>query len=220
MRNRRERLRHFAPPSPTNPYQANMTDAQGGTSNTDETNSNKTRGAGSAFGLGALFRELGSAVEKLGKLADEDDTWRRTATFGDDNSSFKGVFDLQVRTGASAREGSDAGASTARPVTPTDLAGPSGKAPADAPSGRTVDVQERREPDVDVFDEGDHVLVVAEMPGVTAQDVALHLDGDVLTITADAEDRQYATEVVLPQAVSSVGAVQGNNGVFEIRCTV
>ena len=41
-------------------------------------------------------------------------------------------------------------------------------------------VEDIREPLVDVYDEDDHVLVLAEIPGVSKKDVQLELAGDRL----------------------------------------
>ena len=53
------------------------------------------------------------------------------------------------------------------------------------PSGETV-FEDVREPLVDVYEEEDHVLVLAEIPGVSKKDVQLDLAGDRLTIEAPA----------------------------------
>ena len=52
-------------------------------------------------------------------------------------------------------------------------------------------VQEVSEPVVDVFEEQDHILVVAEMPGIGAEDVRLEVKDDLLTITAEKGDKKY-----------------------------
>ena len=53
---------------------------------------------------------------------------------------------------------------------------------------------------VDVFDEADHVLVVAEMPGIGEEDVQVELKDDILTISAERGDQKYRKEVLLPAA--------------------
>jgi len=37
-------------------------------------------------------------------------------------------------------------------------------------------------PAVDIFDQGDEIVLVADMPGVTAESLAIHLDRGVLTV--------------------------------------
>ena len=80
-------------------------------------------------------------------------------------------------------------------------------------------VQEVREPVVDVFEEEDHVLVVAEMPGVGVEDVQITVEGDLLTILAERKDKKYRKEVLLPAVCAREKMqVTCNNGVVEIKC--
>ena len=84
---------------------------------------------------------------------------------------------------------------------------------------RTVWVQEIREPAVDLFEENDYVLVVAEMPGVSAADVRLEVKEDLLTISADRGGKKYQKEVLLPGAFQREKMVVScNNGILEIKC--
>ena len=95
---------------------------------------------------------------------------------------------------------------------------PFGNIRQDRESGRTV-VQEVREPVVDVFEEEDHVLVLAEMPGVSAEDVKITVEDDLLTISAERGDKKYRKEVLLPASTTREKThVTCNNGVVEIRC--
>ncbi len=64
-------------------------------------------------------------------------------------------------------------------------------------------VQEVREPVVDIFEEEDHVLVVAEMPGVSPEDVKITVEDDLLTISAERGDKKYRKEVLLPASCRS-----------------
>jgi len=76
-----------------------------------------------------------------------------------------------------------------------------------------------REPVVDVFEEEDHVLVVAEMPGISAEDVQLLVEDDLLTISAERGDKKYRKEVLLPAGFAREKMqVSCNNGVIEIKC--
>ncbi len=170
-------------------------------------------------GLGQLFRELESAVEKISDLAEEGKSWSNTTTLGSEDSGLQGVFDLNIRTGDDARR-SDSFGGHPRTPSPSARHTATDQSADDASTGREVPVEERREPETDVFDEGDHVLVVAEMPGVAADQVSLDLEGDVLSIEARTGDRTYATEVLLPQEASSPTDVQANNGIVKILCSV
>jgi HSP20 family protein len=96
---------------------------------------------------------------------------------------------------------------------------PFGNIRKDRESGHTV-VQEVREPVVDVFEEDDHVLVVAEMPGVSVEDVKITVEDDLLTISAERGDKKYRKEVLLPGQLQPArrSQVACNNGVVEIKC--
>jgi HSP20 family molecular chaperone IbpA len=180
--------------------------------------------------LSRLLHDLQGAVNTLGDLADQEADWSKTVRLGDaDGEGLDGVFDVQVRTGldAAGRRGHPrARRSDARPTGNRSTGNRSEADPATearstetrSAAEREVPVEERREPAVDVFDEGDHLLVVAEMPGVVAEQVEPSLDGDLLMLTAEAGPRTYATEVLLPRAPTPPLQVEANNGIVKILC--
>ena len=74
-----------------------------------------------------------------------------------------------------------------------------------------------REPLVDVFDEGDEIVIAAEGPGAGADDVAIRVDGDVLTINTRGA-LGFAKEVPLPHPVNADRIRKTcKNGVLEVR---
>jgi len=78
-------------------------------------------------------------------------------------------------------------------------------------------VDEVREPLVDVFDEGDTVLVVAELPGVAEEEITIDVKDDVLTFET-AGEKKYSKEVVLPCPVDAATMKKAHkNGVLELR---
>jgi len=79
-------------------------------------------------------------------------------------------------------------------------------------------VEEVREPIVDVFDEEDHILVIAELPGVSEDKIKIELTGDILNLTASDTDKKYAKEILLPSKVkpSSLKTTY-KNGILEIK---
>ena len=84
-------------------------------------------------------------------------------------------------------------------------------------SGDAV-VEDIREPLCDVYDEDDHVLVLAEIPGVSKKDVQLELAGDRLTIRARRGEKRYHKEVVLPETFSPENMQwECTNGILKIR---
>ena len=84
-------------------------------------------------------------------------------------------------------------------------------------SGDAV-VEDVREPLVDVYEEEDHVLVLAEIPGVSKKDVQLELSGDRLTIRAQRGEKRYRKEVALPQSFTQQNMHwECTNGILKIR---
>jgi HSP20 family protein len=78
-------------------------------------------------------------------------------------------------------------------------------------------VEEVREPMVDVFDERDHILVIAELPGVSESEIKVEVAGDILNLTASDKDRKYAREILLPGKVKLESIKTSyNNGILEI----
>jgi HSP20 family protein len=79
-------------------------------------------------------------------------------------------------------------------------------------------VESVREPMVDQFDEGEHLLVVAELPGVDANDIHFEVKEDILTLSATRGDRKYRKEVLLSAPVQAQGASSSyRNGIFELK---
>lgn len=79
-------------------------------------------------------------------------------------------------------------------------------------------IEEVREPIVDIFDEKDHILVVVELPGVKKDDITASVKGDVLILRAKGEKHKYLKEVLLPCQVSGeTKKTSYKNGILEIR---
>ncbi len=77
---------------------------------------------------------------------------------------------------------------------------------------------ETREPLVDVLDEGDRVVVLAELPGIDEKDIRLRVEGDILEIAAATRDRKYLKEVLLPALVQPETLESSyRNGILEIK---
>ena len=71
---------------------------------------------------------------------------------------------------------------------------------------------------VDVHEDDDEIRVIADLPGVEKDDIRLRCDGQVLTISASSERRQYDERIRLPDRVDEESAsATYNNGVLEVR---
>ena len=154
-------------------------------------------------GLGGIFKGLGDLVGKLNELAETGRELSQTGEIRGAAGQTRGIYGFSVKVGLG-----DEGPRIE----------PFGNIRRDVKSGRT-EVQEVREPMVDVFEEDDHLLLLAELPGISKEDVRIDLKDDVLTISAERGDKKYRKEVLLPRSVSKEKMqVSCNNGVLEIKC--
>lgn len=79
-------------------------------------------------------------------------------------------------------------------------------------------VRKERAPLVDVVEEGEDVVVVAELPGVEREDIVLHTVHDHLVISIDTPKRRFRKRLRLPAEVDPGSArVSYKNGVLEVR---
>ncbi len=143
----------------------------------------KTGEGGFEAGIGGILKGLGNLVERLGDLAETGEQLSRTGEIHGTGKEVKGIYGFTVKVGL----GGDG-----------PRIEPFGNIRKDPESGRSV-VQEIREPVVDVFEEDAHVLIVAEMPGISVEEVQIAVEDDLLTIEANARR----------QALSKRGAAAG-----------
>ena len=74
------------------------------------------------------------------------------------------------------------------------------------------------EPLVDVIEEDDEVIVVAELPGVDKDSIKVRVKGRTLTIEVDDAERPYHKVLELPSKVQKDNAKSAiRNGVLEVR---
>ena len=79
-------------------------------------------------------------------------------------------------------------------------------------------IPESAEPIVDIFDEGDCFLVVAELPGAEELSIRVELQEQTLRLWATGKFRNYRGEVALPGAARLASpAWTLNNGVINLR---
>src|SRR3990172_11606422 len=137
-------------------------------------------------GSGGFLAGLGSLIDQLGKLAEQTEqaggelTKTGELKAGSDKR-IKAVYGFSVKSGLGEKG---------------IKVEPFGNIRRDEAGGR-VEVHEIREPMVDVFDEPEHLLIVAEVPGIVQEDVQLELHEDVLTLAAGKGDKKYRKEVLL-----------------------
>jgi HSP20 family protein len=164
-------------------------------------------GSGSG-GLGGLLGGLTEFVDKLNQLAEKGQQISKTGNFdlgqggGEQQKPLRGVYGFSVKMGTGGE---------------SPKVEPFGNIRRDE-GGEPV-VEDAREPLVDVFDEGDHVLVLAEMPGVESRDVRIDVDGTQMELSASRGERKYHKRFELPSpADKSTVKLSEKNGIVEIRC--
>ncbi len=81
----------------------------------------------------------------------------------------------------------------------------------------TIDLRERREPLVDVFEDNNEIKVIAELPGVEKKDIKLYATENRLTISVDTPERKYYKELELPAEVDyNTAKTSYRNGILEV----
>lgn len=151
--------------------------------------------------FGGLFKGIGNFIDLVSKMTEEGkEEVSRTGEFKIKGmpGKAKGVYGFTVKMGLGG--------------VPTVEQFGNIRETAKGPT-----VEEVREPIVDVFDEEDKVLVIAELPGVEESSINLEVKDDILTISAEDKDRKYNKEVLLPSAVDvNTMKTSYKNGILEI----
>jgi HSP20 family protein len=163
------------------------------------------KGEEAGGGIEGIFRGLSDLVERLSDLAEKGEQLSKSGEFQWEGGKKegKGIFGFSVKVGLGGEE------VEVRPF---------GNIGKDKATGKSV-VREIREPLVDVFEEEDHVLIVAEMPGIEAEDVQLDLVDDVLTLSAQRGNKKYRKEILLPGTFRKDQiSVSCKHGIVEIKC--
>ena len=143
-----------------------------------------SRASGAGFVKG-----LSDLIEKLGELAETGREMRREGVLSQDDK-LKGVYGFRMKVGL----GGDA----------VDIE-PFGNVKLDKKSRHAV-VHEVREPLFDVIEEKDRILVIAEMPGITTDDISVSVDGDVMNVEASHRDRSIARRFCSPSRWCAAGS--------------
>jgi HSP20 family protein len=154
------------------------------------------------LGLGGIFKGFEKLVDLAGKLQDQDEINKEGEINLDHlKKGMKGVYGFTIKTAAAG--GGKSTVETFGNIRKT-------------PEGPKVD--EEREPMIDMFDEEDEIVIIAEMPGIEENDLKIDLKGDILDISAERDTRKYHKEILLPEKVEEGKMkVKYNNGILEIR---
>ncbi|MFA5294436.1 MAG: Hsp20/alpha crystallin family protein [Methanoregulaceae archaeon] len=146
------------------------------------------------FGLsfGGLLKELGDFTKDLVEMVEEGrDEMVKTGEISFDRAkNLKGMYGISVRMGGDG-------------IPKVDTFGRRPRS-------------ETREPIVDVFDEGNRLQVIAELPGVDENDITHSVEGSLLTINAGKGERKFHKEIDLGSEVKGKAKTHYTNGILEI----
>jgi len=147
-------------------------------------------------------------INDLAKLAEKSQIYQKRINLGK-----RGVIDFRV---------------SSRPIIGSYATEPTGRlkisklksktTPTHTPVPPPTASTKESEPIVDVFEEENHINVMAELPGVEENDVNLKIENNLLTISADTPARKYYKEVKLPISVEK-DPVESRykNGILEVK---
>ncbi|MBI4306770.1 MAG: Hsp20/alpha crystallin family protein [Chloroflexi bacterium] len=151
------------------------------------------------LGFGDLFKGLGNFMDLVGKMAEEGKSEIGETREVQGPSGMRGVYGFSVKMGLGGTPTIEQFGN----IRSTD---------------RGPEVSEVREPLADIFDEGDHILVVVELPGVAEADIAVEAKDDIFTVSAKSRDHKYAKELLLPAMVDPASLQRSyQNGILEVR---
>ena len=168
-----------------------------------DNNKTKNDSNASETHAGGILSGLAGILEKLDELTQTNTTFERAGKIPGSGEQIKGIYGFTIKTCVGEK---------------SPRVEPFGNINKDKKTGKTV-VQEIREPAVDVFENDGKLQIVAEMPGISTDDVKLEVKDDVLTITAEHGDKKYRKELLLPRVYPRKKMkLSCNNGVVEITC--
>jgi HSP20 family protein len=159
------------------------------------------------LGLGGVFRGLSDllqiAIELAERMPDTESSVSEVQRTGEAGSpkGLHAVYGVSVRVGGRG----------------APVVAQFGNVRQNAANEPVID--EEREPMVDVLDEVDYYIVIAELPGVAAEAVEWSLRGDrVLAVRAASEVRKYVRDIPLTEPVARDRAVSCfENGMLQVK---
>ncbi len=147
--------------------------------------------------LDKFFKEMGGLVRFLQQAGDQGLEINRRGRLDEMAPDLAaGMYDFHLRFGTLSGQGIDRQGSKPLATIP----------PAPV------------EPAYDLFDEPREVVIVVQVPGVSASDVRLDAQGNDLILDAGNGERRFARRIPLPMAADlDKASVSFTNGVLEIR---
>jgi len=153
------------------------------------------------LGFGNILKGIGNLFDLLSEVTETEEGEVTRSKKGGGEGKWKdaqGVYGFSIRVGAGGK---------AR-VEPFGNIRDTQRGPV---------VEEVREPMADVFDEGDTIQVICELPGVEAEEIQVKAQGDIVEISAEGKRRKYRKEILLGARVTLESLVTSyKNGILEI----
>jgi HSP20 family protein len=154
-----------------------------------------------------FLKGVGSLVEQLGKLSEQ-------AHKVGDEVSRSGVLNTGKKTRLTGVYGFTVKSALDKNSVKVE---PFGNIYKDQNLGE-IEIQEIREPLIDIFDESDYLLIIAEVPGIVQDDIRLELKDDILIFSAENGEKKYRKEMLLQDSYSAQNMnYLCRNGVLEIK---
>ncbi|MDI6884582.1 MAG: Hsp20/alpha crystallin family protein [Hadesarchaea archaeon] len=180
--------------------------------------------------IGGLLSGLGdflSGIEELAKKAEEGETksgeiggkglkakYQYSVRTLEDEMSSRPRMGIPPRPRTGARPQVSFGKGVRTIGRPRSVARP----PASKPKVLKAGAGEQ-ESLIDVFDEGDHILVIAYLPDTREEDLKTEIVGNTLLITANTPQGEVRKDISIPRdtEVDSIKDVSFKNGVLQIK---
>ena len=154
--------------------------------------------------IGGFIKGLGKFIGLVEKVEEAGGEIKRKGEIKGVEGKLKGIYGFSIRTDISGRPKVQSFGNI-RPI-------------EKKPGKKEIEITEIREPIVDVFDEKDQVLIVAELPGTEKENIKLELKGDILILEAGNKKRKYSKEILLPAKVDFKSKEESfKNGILEIK---
>src|SRR3989338_11262542 len=154
------------------------------------------------LGIGGIFKGLGEFVEKLGDLSEKGKELQKSGEIEGFGKKLSGVYGFSVKFGGLGGD--------------KVKVEPFGNIHKNKKGEAVVD--EMREPIVDIFEESNHTMIVAEMPGVEEKDIRIDLKDDILQISAETGEKKYHKEILLKESFTKDKMARTyKNGILSFR---
>ena len=170
------------------------------------------------LGMAGMLGGFSQLIQQLGSLAEKGEQLKRSSQSDSSDPAKKiaSSFGYSVKFGGESFGGnrSPESFSSEDHATPKSTVRQAGQPEA----ARSRPVQSVREPIVDTFEESDHFLIVAEMPGVSKDNIELRFSEDAMQLIGLSTFTRYEKTISIPENSSRDDVtVITNNGIVEIR---